>query len=57
MTTFEITLFALIIVFILVIGLLSVPSEKGKQMHEARKGETRRRVRNNSANNVHHIEK
>ena len=39
MTTFEITLFALIIVFILVISLLSVPSEKGKQMHEKAKHE------------------
>lgn len=37
MTTFEITLFALIIVSILVISLLSVPSEKGKQMHEKAK--------------------
>lgn len=37
MTTFEITLLALIIVSILVIVALSVPSEKGKQMHEQAK--------------------
>lgn len=34
MAPFEITLLVLIIVSILVIGALSIPSEKGKQMHE-----------------------
>jgi len=37
MTAFEIILLALIIVSILVIGALSVPSERGKQMHEQAK--------------------
>ena len=39
MTTLEITLLALIIVSILAIVALSVPSEKGKQMHEQAKRE------------------
>ena len=37
MTTFEITLLALIIVSIITIIVLSIPSEKGKQMHEQAK--------------------
>lgn len=37
MTTFEIILLALIIVSILAIGALSVPSERGKKMHEQAK--------------------
>lgn len=39
MTTLEITLLVLIMVSILVICALSVPSEKGKQMHEQVKRE------------------
>ena len=37
MTTFEITLLVTIIVSALAVGALSVPSEKGKQMHEKAK--------------------
>ena len=37
MTTLEITLLVTIIVSILAVGALSVPSEKGKQMHEQAK--------------------
>lgn len=34
MSAFEITLLVTIIVTILAVGALSIPSEKGKQMHE-----------------------
>lgn len=37
MTPFEITLLVAIIVTILAVGALSVPSEKGKKMHEQAK--------------------
>ena len=40
MTTIEITLLVVLIVFILAVGALSVPSEKGKQMHEQVKRES-----------------
>ena len=39
MTTLEITLLVTIIVIFLAVGALSVPSEKGKQMHEQVKQE------------------
>lgn len=39
MTTFEITLLVILIILIFGIGALSVPSEKGKQMHEQVKRE------------------
>ena len=39
MTTLQITLLVILIILILGIGALSVPSEKGKQMHEQVKRE------------------